>query len=81
MIAAGNTVVDGQSYKKGQEIWDLGSFEATEVVGNQRHYKGLSKDAPQKLPHYVATGSTAYCADTGDVYMFIEKSDKWYLQE
>lgn len=81
MIADKNTVIDGQFYKKGEEIWDLGSFEATEVDGKQRHYKGLSKDAPAKLPHYVGQGSTAYCADNGDTYMYIKETDEWYLQQ
>lgn len=81
MIAKSTIVYDGQVYKKGEEIWDLGSFKATEVDGNQRHYKGLSKDAPVKLPHYVGQGSTAYCADNGNTYMYIEETDEWYLQE
>lgn len=79
MIADKNTVIDGQSYKKGEEIWDLGSFKATEVNGNIRSYDGLSKDV-SKLPHYVETGSSAYCDDTGDVYIYEKTSDTWYLQ-
>lgn len=79
MIAENYTTYDGQYYKPGEEIWDLGSFVATSVSGRQRNYKGLSKDVA-KLPHYVATGSTAYCADTGDIYMYEETTDKWYQQ-
>lgn len=79
MIAENNTMHDGQFYKKGEEIWDLGSFVATSVDGNIRNYDGLSKDV-EKLPHYVATGSSAYCDDTGDIYIYEKTSDTWYLQ-
>lgn len=79
MIAESNVTYDGQFYEKGQEIWDLGSFIATEIDGNRRGYKGLSKDVA-KLPHYVATGSTAYCIDTRDAYMYEKETDTWYPQ-
>lgn len=79
MIADKNTVIDGQFYRKGEEIWDLGSFVATDVDGNIRNYDGLSKDV-SKLPHYVETGSSAYCIDTGDIYIYEKSSDTWYLQ-
>ena len=52
MIASGPTTYDGQNYKKGEEIWDLGSFVAVKAKGNQRSYEGLSKDV-DKLPRYV----------------------------
>lgn len=79
MIATQNTVYDGQVYKKGEEIWDLGSFKAYASDGNRRDYSGLSKDV-SKLPHYVTNQSTAFCADTGDAYVFNEEADMWYLQ-
>lgn len=79
MIAQNNITYDGQFYKKGDEIWDLGSFVATEVDGNIRNYDGLSKDV-EKLPHYVETGSSAYCIDTGEIYIYEKSSDTWYLQ-
>lgn len=78
MVAEKNIVYDGQSYKSGQEVWDLGSFIAVDVNGNQRSYEGLSKDI-SKLPHYVATGSSALCLDTGDYYKYHEETDTWYL--
>lgn len=71
------TLVDGQQYQPGDEIWDLGSFVATSVNGNQRNYEGLSKDV-DKLPHYVATGSSALCLDTGDYYKYLRSTDTWY---
>lgn len=79
MIANGPTTQDGQFYEKGQEIPDLGSWVATSVDGNIRNYDGLSKDVG-KLPHYVETGSSAYCDDTGEIYIFEKTSDTWYLQ-
>lgn len=70
---------DGQLYKPGDEIPNLGSFVATSVDGKIRNYDGLSSDV-DKLPHYVETGSSAYCIDTGDIYIYEKKSDIWYLQ-
>lgn len=70
--------VDGRGYESEEQIWDLGSFSCVSVEGLIRHYDGLSKDAPDKLPHYVATGSSALCLDTGDYYKFHAKSDTWY---
>lgn len=78
MVADKGIEQDGQFYAKGSEIWELGSWVATEVLGSTRHYKGLSVDV-QKLPHYVGTGSTAECIDTGDMYKFEKTTDRWYL--
>lgn len=78
MIAKDRTLYDGQIYQKGEEIWDLGSFVATKANGNQRYYKGLSKDVG-KLPNYVETGSTALCIDNGEKYMYEKSTGKWYL--
>lgn len=72
-------IVDGVEYNKGDEIWDLGSFVAVEARGMMRSYEGLSKDAPGKLPHYVSSGSSAFCLDTGDMYKFHKQTDTWYL--
>ncbi len=69
--------IDGILYKKGEEIWDLGSFIATSATGMMRSYEGLSKDI-SKLPHYVETGSSALCLDTGDFYKFHAQTDTWY---
>lgn len=71
------TLVDGQRYKPGDEIWDLGSFVATSAKGRKRNYEGLSKDV-EKLPHYVDTGSSAFCLDTGDFYKYLRSTDIWY---
>ena len=38
---------------------------------------GLSDDL-DKLPHTGETGSTAYCVDTGNSYMFEKTTDRWY---
>ena len=71
------TVVDGQHYHPGDEIWDLGSFVATSAKGMKRNYEGLSKDI-EKLPHYVDTGSSAFCLDTGDFYKYLRSTGIWY---
>lgn len=71
------TLVDGQHYRPGDEIWDLGSFVATSAIGRKRNYEGLSKDV-EKLPHYVDTGSSAFCLDTGDFYKYLRSTDIWY---
>lgn len=77
MTAENKVVVDGQIYEPGEEIWDLGSFTAVEAVGNQRSYEGLSVDV-DKLPHYVDSGSSALCLDTGDFYKYHKPTDVWY---
>ncbi len=71
------TLVDGQRYQPGDKIWDLGSFVATSAKGRKRNYEGLSKDV-DKLPHYVDTGSSAFCLDTGDFYKYLRTTDIWY---
>lgn len=71
------TIIDGQTYYPGDDLPDLGGWEATSADGNIRHYEGLSKDV-SKLPHYVSTGSSALCLDTGDYYKFHKPSDTWY---
>lgn len=78
MKAENTIVVDGQKYRPGEAIWDLGSFVCTEANGNIRSCEGLSKDAPSKLPHYVNTGSSALCYDTGDYWKFHKPTDTWY---
>lgn len=77
MKADKNMIVDGVLYKPGDEIWDLGSFVATDATGMMRSYEGLSKDV-SKLPHYVETGSSALCLDTGDYYKYHKQTDTWY---
>ena len=77
MRADKNMIVDGMLYKPGDDVWDLGSFVATDSTGMMRSYEGLSKDV-SKLPHYVETGSSALCLDTGDYYKFHKQTDTWY---
>lgn len=77
MIAQTAVIVDGQFYKKGDEIWDLGSFQCVSSEGNIRHYEGLSSDFA-KLPHYVNTGSSALTLDTSQVYKFHKPTDTWH---
>lgn len=77
MTAENRVVVDGQTYEVGEEIWDLGSFTAVESEGNRRSYEGLSVDVG-KLPHYVDSGSSALCLDTGDFYKYLKHTDTWY---
>lgn len=72
-----NMVVDGQFYREGDEIPDIGSWVAVSANGNIRNYNGLSADV-SKLPHYVDTGSSAMCLDTGDYYKFHKPSGTWY---
>lgn len=64
MVADENKVIDGQYYKKGDEIWDLGSLECIEVNGRQRSYFGFLNDK-DKLPKYdnLGTGSKAILVD------------------
>ncbi len=77
MILENVTIADGQKYKPDEEIWDLGSFVATSGIHKKRNYEGLSKDI-EKLPHYVDTGSSAFCLDTGDYYKYLRSTDTWY---
>lgn len=78
-IAKGAMVYDGQYYKDGDEIHDLGSFVATSVDGKIRSYQGLSKDI-DKLPKYddLGTGSSALCVDTGQFYKYEKTTKQWY---
>lgn len=69
--------VDGQTYRPGDEIWDLGSFVCVSANGNQRDYEGLSVDI-SKLPHYVDSGSSALCLDTAELYEYHKPTDTWY---
>lgn len=79
MKAETNVVIDGQFYKQGDEIWDLGSFVSTSVSGQIRNYEGLSSDV-SKLPKYddLQTGSSAFCIDTGDLYKYEKTTKTWY---
>lgn len=80
MIATQNTVYDGQVYKKGEEIWDLGSLVATRIEGNIRNYEGLYADR-HKLPKYdnLATGSSVFFSDNLQIGKYVASEKKWYL--
>lgn len=67
---------DGQVYKPGQEVPDMGTLVCTSAQGNIRSYEGLAKDVG-KLPTYVATGSSFLASDTGDYYKFEESTATW----
>ena len=77
MKADKNMIVDGVFYRQGDDICDLGSFEATNAIGMIRNYQGFSEDV-SKLPHYVHPGSTAFLIDTGERMIFHGKTNKWY---
>ena len=76
-------VVDGQIYEDDAVVHDLGSWECVSREDvNQRNYQGFSADV-DKLPKYdnLEAGSTAYCLDTGDYYIYHAKTKTWVLQE
>lgn len=70
---------DGQIYKAGEDVPDMGSLVATSVQGNIRNYEGLSSDFG-KLPKYdsLGTGSTCFFSDTGFLYKYEAKTKEWY---
>lgn len=79
------TRYDGQYYEQGQPRHDLGSFVCYNVKQEEttdtlyiRDYMGKSVDIP-KLPTYesLATGSSAFCIDTGDVLFYDSKTKSW----
>lgn len=78
MKSVGTTIVDGQTYRDGEEIWDLGSLVCTGTdSGGIRHYEGLAKDK-DKLPHYVETGSSFLSSDTHQFFKYEATTDTWY---
>ena len=75
-------VYDGQIYEDDEQVHDIGSFECVSRTGaNKREYQGFAIDVP-KLPKYddLEAGSTAYCLDTGDYYIYHAKTKEWVLQ-
>lgn len=75
-----NEVVDGEEYKVGDTIPDMGTLVCVAVEnGNRRSYEGLSSDVG-KLPHYetLETGSQAFFYDTAEVYKYEKTTDTWY---
>lgn len=78
MIASGTIIIDGQTYRKGDVIHDLGGWDCIDTDGSKRYYWGKSSEV-DKLPHYVASGSTALCVDTGELYGFYAPDSKCFL--
>lgn len=52
---------------------ELSPFRRTPI----ERWRGLSKDL-DKLPHTGDTGSTAYCVDTAEKFMYEKSTDTWY---
>ena len=58
-----------------------GSFVLTEVAGNHKMFMGLSSDVtllPNEMEDTI-TGSSAFCVDTGELYLY-EKTSKTLYQ-
>lgn len=41
---------------------------------------GLSEDVDKLPTEGINSGSTAFCVDTGDVYIFLRYTKQWYKQ-
>ncbi len=57
-----------------------GSFKIVEVKGNHKMFMGLSDDVsllPNEMQNTI-TGSSAFCVDTGEVYLYEESTKTWY---
>lgn len=67
---------DGQYYRSGENVPDMGSIVCVSTNGNVRNYEGLSKDV-DKLPYYVGTGSSFMATDTADIYKFEKTKNEW----
>ena len=80
MIADHSMTFDGQTYKKGDELPDLGSLVCTSAEGNIRNYEGRYEDRT-KLPKYdnLATGSSAFLSDNGSfkLYKYYADGKTW----
>ena len=80
MVADKIVVQDGQVYRPGDTIPDMGSLRVVAAEGNIRKYEGLISDE-DKLPRYVGTGSKATLWDSdGNVVIlkYEETTRKWY---
>ena len=80
MITNKTIIQDGQVYKPGEEVPDMGSLRAVSVNGNARKYEGLISDE-SKLPRYVGAGSSATLWDaSGEVRIlkYEETTGLWY---
>lgn len=57
-----------------------GSFKVVEIKGNHKMFMGLSSDVallPNEMENTI-TGSSAFCVDTGEVFLYEETSKTWY---
>ena len=57
-----------------------GSFKIVEVKGNHKMFMGLSDDVsllPNEMQNTI-TGSSAFCVDTGELYLYEESTKTWY---
>jgi len=74
-------IFDGVRYENEEDMPDIGGFKCTEVTGdNVRGYYGLSSgiDTFTEAVDYAGDGSTAYCVDTGEMYLCFDGT--WYKQ-
>jgi hypothetical protein len=44
MIASGTIIIDGQTYRKGDVIHDLGGWDCIDTDGSKRYYWGKSSE-------------------------------------
>lgn len=76
-VAENVIVIDGKTYKPGDELPDFGSIVCVAASGNKRSYEGLLSDL-SKLPLYVAPGSSALLYDgEGDTRVYHFLKGKW----
>lgn len=70
---------DDKVYSRKEDVPNLGSLVCTSQNGSIRNYEGLAADA-DKLPTYddLATGSSFFAVDTGDLYKYEKTTKTWY---
>ena len=75
--------IDGHDRDTDLGSWVCSSVKSDETYGNLqiREYFGLSSDV-SKLPVYedLATGSNAYCIDSGELYIYNAVGKTWIKQ-
>ena len=73
-------ILDGIEYASKEDAPDIGGwYHNPPYIGKKREYSGISTEI-NKLPKYVSTGSTAYCIDTGDIYIYYAGDKSWHKQ-
>lgn len=76
-IAERITEYDGQTYRPGDTIPDLGSLVCVSTANGRRNYEGKLIDY-SKLPKYVQNGSSALLYDgTGNTEVYHFLHDEW----